>query len=326
MIISASYKTDIPCFYSEWFQNRLRAGFCKVSNAFNRGQVWTVSLRREDVDGFVFWTKNLGPFVPTLKAVRAAGHAFMIQYTINGYPRALESRVVDAGTSIDHMRLLAGEYGPRVGVWRYDTIVHTSITDRDFHLRNFERLAAKLEGASDEVVVSFAQFYKKTVRNMDEAARAENFTWSDPVAEDKLGLLSEMAAIARSRGFAPTLCSQPGLVVPGVGESRCIDARRLSDIAGREVSAPLKGGRAECGCFHARDIGDYDTCPHGCVYCYAVSSREAALRRYREHDPLADSLCRLMSGADNAQEPAVAAKLGKEKALAQLTLPLKGKR
>jgi hypothetical protein len=30
MIISASYKTDIPTFFGEWFINRLRAGYCKT--------------------------------------------------------------------------------------------------------------------------------------------------------------------------------------------------------------------------------------------------------------------------------------------------------
>jgi hypothetical protein len=27
MIISASYKTDTPAFYGDWFMNRLRAGY-----------------------------------------------------------------------------------------------------------------------------------------------------------------------------------------------------------------------------------------------------------------------------------------------------------
>lgn len=36
MIISASYKTDIPTFYGDWFVNRLRAGYCKTLNPYNR--------------------------------------------------------------------------------------------------------------------------------------------------------------------------------------------------------------------------------------------------------------------------------------------------
>ena len=53
MIISASYKTDLPAWYGEWFMNRLRAGFCEVANPYNN-VVSTVPLTRPEVNGFVF--------------------------------------------------------------------------------------------------------------------------------------------------------------------------------------------------------------------------------------------------------------------------------
>src|SRR5574337_2032539 len=99
MLISASYRTDIPTFYGEWFVRRLRAGYCKTVNYFNR-RISRVSLARSDVDGFVFWTKNAGPFLKYLDEIRDAGFPFVFQYTINGYPRALESSVVDAAQSV----------------------------------------------------------------------------------------------------------------------------------------------------------------------------------------------------------------------------------
>src|SRR5690242_17156658 len=101
MIISASYKTDIPTFYGEWFLNRLRAGYCKMTNPYG-GQVYTIDLRPEAVDGFVFWTKNVGPFLKVLPEVRAMGRPFVVQFAINGYPRELEHSVVDAEKSIEH--------------------------------------------------------------------------------------------------------------------------------------------------------------------------------------------------------------------------------
>src|ERR1019366_4482751 len=58
-----------------------------------------------------------------------------------------------------------------------------------------------------------------------------------------------------------------------VREARCIDTARLSAVGGAPVRAAQKGNRPECACFEARDIGEYDTCPHGCVYCYAVRNR-----------------------------------------------------
>lgn len=285
MIISASYKTDIPAFYGEWFRNRLRAGFCRMVNAFNRHQHYTVSLRRADVDGFVFWTKNLGPFLKSLKLVEAEGYPFMVQYTINGYPRALESRVVDAARAVGHMRELVDRFGPRVGVWRYDTIIFSTITPPDYHRRNFEALARRLEGVTDEVVLSFMQLYRKTRSNLDAAAVEHGFGWEDTVDDVKLKLLKDLVEMAQACGMRLTMCGQPEYIAQGAEIARCIDADRLADIAGRGFKAKLKGGRASCGCYKSKDIGDYDTCPHGCVYCYAVRNRELAVRRYREHDP-----------------------------------------
>jgi hypothetical protein len=177
-----------------------------------------------------------------------------------------------------------------VGVWRYDTIVFSSLTPPEFHLRNFERLAKAVEGATDEVVVSFAQIYRKTRRNMDAAARRAGFAWEDPEDSLKLSLGAQLAACAGARGMALTVCSQPAFLQPGVEAARCVDARRLEDIGGRPVRARRKGNRPGCGCFESRDIGAYDSCPQGCVYCYAVGSRALARQRFRSHDPQGEFL------------------------------------
>jgi len=58
VIISASRRTDIPAFYSDWFYNRLEKGYCTVFNPFNRNQVKYVSLKPDDVDVIIFWTKH----------------------------------------------------------------------------------------------------------------------------------------------------------------------------------------------------------------------------------------------------------------------------
>ena len=289
MLISASYRTDIPAFYGEWFRNRLRAGFCRVVNPYG-GPPSRVSLLPEDVDGFVFWTKNLGPFLPRLQEVHERGSPFVVQYTINGYPRALEYAVTDADRSVEHARLVADHYGPRVVVWRYDTVVFSSVTPRDFHVSNFERLTSALAGATDEVVVSFAQIYRKSRTNMDAAAALFGFSWKDPEEDEKLSLIGELASCARARGMQLTVCSQARYLKPGIEPARCIDAVRMADVAGRPVRARQKGNRPECACYESRDIGAYDTCPHGCVYCYAVRTRALARRRYREHDSAGEFL------------------------------------
>ena len=189
MIISASYKTDIPAFYGEWFLIRLNAGFCRMVNPFNKFQHYKISLRTEDTDGFVFWTKNATPFLTVLAEIHKRGFAFVVQYTINNYPRELESRVVDAEQSIKNMHTIAKLYGSKVGVWRYDTIILSSLTDLEFHRNNFRALAKSLEGSTDEVVVSFVQLYKKTLKNMNLSVKQKRFLPEEDMIDDRFEIL-----------------------------------------------------------------------------------------------------------------------------------------
>ena len=283
MIVSASYRTDIPAFYASWFLRRLRSGTCRVANPYG-GAPYEVSLAPGAVDGFVLWTRNVAPLLPDLDAVRLVA-PFIVQFTLTGYPRALETSVIAAEEAVEQLRELARRFGPRVAVWRYDPIVFTAELDGAAHEAGFAALARALAGTVDEVVLSVMHPYKKTRRNLDRAAGHHGFSWRDPPAEEKHQLLLRLAAIAREEGMVPTLCSQPELLGPGLGEASCIDAERLADVAQRPIAARISGNRPGCRCALSRDIGAYDTCPHGCVYCYAVADRDRAVANFRKHDP-----------------------------------------
>ncbi len=284
MIVSASYRTDIPAFYGDWFMRRLEAGVCRVRNPYG-GQTHEIPLDHAAVDGFVFWTRNPGPFRAALDEVAARGFPFMVQVTVTGYPRQLEASVLAPERVVALVDELARAYGPRVAVWRYDPLLITSLTPPDWHRRNFTELARAIAGKVDEVVFSCAQIYAKTRHNLNRAAAAHGFTWHDPPEADKRALLNELAEVARDLGLTATLCAQPELLSPGLVPARCIDAGRLSAVAGRAIGARTKGNRPGCLCAESRDIGAYDSCPHGCVYCYAVRNPGLAKRRYQTHDP-----------------------------------------
>ncbi|MCG8544587.1 MAG: DUF1848 domain-containing protein, partial [Alphaproteobacteria bacterium] len=131
MIISASYKTDIPAFYADWFMRRLAAGWCRMTNP-RGGQIYDVPLTPDAVDGFVFWTRNMRPLAARLDSVAAVA-PFIVQYTITGYPRALETSTVPPDRAAADLKALARRFGPRVAVWRYDPILFTSLTPADWH-------------------------------------------------------------------------------------------------------------------------------------------------------------------------------------------------
>lgn len=288
MIVSASYRTDIPAFYAGWFRRRLEAGMCRVANPYG-GADYEVSLRPQAVDGFVFWTRNLRPLLGTLDRVRAVA-PFVVQFTLTGYPRALESSVIAPEDAVAQLREVRRRFGARAAVWRYDPVVFAAGLDAAAHRTGFARLARALRGTVDEVVLSVVHPYRKTRRNLDRAAARQGFAWHDPPPEEKRALLADLAAIAADEGMAATLCSQPDLLVPGLAAARCIDAGRLSDVAQHRVAGATRGNRPGCRCAASRDIGAYDTCPHGCVYCYAVADRDRAVANFRRHDPEAAML------------------------------------
>ena len=291
MIVSVSSRTDIPAFYGEWFQRRLDAGYSISVNPFS-GLGYRVGLMPHEVDGFVFWTKNLGPFLSRLPVLKERGFPFVIQYTINRYPHALEPSVPRAGETVEHLRLVARTYGRRAGVWRYDPIILTNLTDFHFHRENFSQLAASLAGSVDEVTVSYASLdYRKTRRNLDRAERRGDFMVHDPEDAEKREFLADLASIAVGNGMKLSLCGQPQYLTPCVQEASCVDARRLSEVAGRSIVSRKPGHRGErCACDYSRDIGAYDTCLHGCAYCYALSDVHISRRFHRQHDPSAEWL------------------------------------
>ncbi|MBT4905620.1 MAG: DUF1848 domain-containing protein [Rhodospirillaceae bacterium] len=290
-IISASYKTDIPAFYGGWFRARRMAGSCEVRNAWN-GKTFQVSLRDEDCSGFVFWTRNVKPFRDELDRT-ARTHPFVVQYTVTGYPRSLERSVVASDNAISDIQDISICYGMDTIVWRYDPVVITDATPVAWHIDNFTRLAGALAGRVDEVVVSFAQIYRKTRRNLDHAARETGNGWTDPDDAAKHDLLARLNDIAKQSGLNLSLCAQPALA-HGLSAARCIDAARLDNVARSmghaPVSARTKGARPGCLCAESRDIGGYETCPHGCVYCYAVGNPDKARQAHKDHDPSAAML------------------------------------
>ncbi|MFT5488885.1 MAG: hypothetical protein ACI9JL_003644 [Paracoccaceae bacterium] len=284
MIVSASYRTDVPAFHADWFRARLADGVCTVANPYG-GKPSSVALRGDGVDGYVFWTRNAAPFAAALDDVAALDLPFVVQFTVTGYPRALDAHTPRAADAVAQITALAQKFGPRAVVWRYDPVVFTSITPADWHLRNFAGLAGKLSGSVDECVLSCAQIYKKTERRLNTAAKTHEFGWKDPNWDQKRELLSGLAELSADFGLKTTICSQPDALAGQVSDqltpARCIDAARLSDIAGYDILARQKGNRDGCLCAESRDIGSYDTCAHGCVYCYAVSDHDRAVEKLR---------------------------------------------
>lgn len=248
-------------------------------NPYNQ-QVYEISLRPQDVQAFVFWSRNYKPFLE-MGILDRLDTPFICHMSVTGYPRKLDQATIASDVAISQLIEISKKFGSKSVVWRYDPIVLTADMGADWHKENFARLAAALAGSVDEVIVSFVQFYRKTQRNFDRAG----FKAFDVSDEEKQVLLLALHDLASQNAMKLTLCAQPDLLVGAVEPAACIDVHRLNEIAGRDLYVKKVPHRKECGCVSSKDIGEYNTCPHGCLYCYAVEKRDLAKQRFQNHDP-----------------------------------------
>ena len=104
----------------------------------------------------------------------------------------------------------------------------------------------------------------------------------------KIDKLLKLAEISRNNDLSPTVCAQPHLLSDGIFPARCIDANRLNRIAiklgRRAIKVRERGNRPSCQCHESRDIGIYETCLHGCAYCYAVDDWQIAKENCIKHN------------------------------------------
>ncbi len=290
MIISASRRTDIPAFYGKWLLNRIRAGYCLVRNPFNPKFTYRVSLRPEDVDAIVFWTRYPVPFLRHLDELEQRGYHFYFLFTVTDYSRGLELHLPTLAARIAAFKRLSARLGPARVVWRYDPILLSRRFSFDFHRRLFEMLTTELAGFTDTVIVSLVDYYRKTLRNLSPI-RDELILHPEehPDFPQFMRDLAQMAACANMR--IQSCAEEVDLRPYGIPPGRCIDNERIRRLFGIEVPGRKDPHqRPQCGCVVSRDIGAYNTCPYGCLYCYATADVETALHKLRSHNPDAEWL------------------------------------
>lgn len=297
MIISASRRTDIPAFYSTWFMNRIQAGYCAVPNPFNIRQVAEVSLRPENVDVIVFWTRNPRPLFPHLAELDRRGYRYYFQYTLMDNPRPIDLKSPPVEAAIQTLRELASLIGPERVIWRYDPIVLSEATPLDFHAETHWRIAEALAGCTQRNVISIVDIYRKAQKRF-RTLRAQGIGVAEINADTMppgMGeLLQQMARTAQECGMQITSCAEEVDLRPyGIQPGKCVDDEYIARTFGLRLSGKKDPSQREaCGCVVSKDIGMYDTCLFGCQYCYATSSFETAKKNHEGHDPAAAALVR----------------------------------
>ncbi|HQH41615.1 MAG TPA: DUF1848 domain-containing protein [Bacteroidales bacterium] len=265
MIISASRRTDIPAWHAGWFIKQLRAGKTWVQNPFNPTVKREVSLKREDVDCIVFWTRNAKPLLPYLQEIKEAGYPVLFLYTITPYGDDLEPGFPPLEKRLSGLKELASRMPPGTVIWRYDPIILTPHYTENFHREKFEEIAQNLGNFTSRCIISFVQFYRKC-----RSFLMQNGAYN-PSADEKAELLRSLLQVARLHGIDLQTCSsEEDLSDSGVPAGACIDAKLINSLYRLNVETKKDPGqRKACLCSVSTDIGTYGTCRSRCVYCYA---------------------------------------------------------
>lgn len=304
-IISASRRTDIPHYFSDWFGERRKAGFAEYRTVYGGGKdgKFKVSLKNEDVLGYLFWTKFAGPFHEQLESLRSEGIPYVFQYTLTGYGKEIQPGIPERSEAIDDF-LRVSELLPAADAiqWRYDPILVSSDYNVDWHRNNFEQISEQLQGATRIVNVSFIEPYLKA---LSKAPDWQAIRWRRPdpvrhktalnkypglrsIGAEEDNLLIDLAEIARKRGIELRVCCNQEYERHFPTATCC--GLELFQVYGveieRRVSSLAPGpSRPGCRCLKTVDIGMDTTCPGGCFYCYVTTSIKRALKNYELHDP-----------------------------------------
>ncbi|WP_195341595.1 MULTISPECIES: DUF1848 domain-containing protein [Bacteroides] len=284
MILSVSRRTDIPAFYSDWFFNRLKEGFVCVRNPMNIHHISKIKITPDIIDCIVFWTKNPEKMLCRLEELR--DYNFYFQFTINPYSQSLELQVPKKEKVIDVFKKLSDKIGNDKVIWRYDPILFTNEIDTDYHIKYFEEIAKRLQHYTQRCVISFVDNYKKTENNL------KNTFARELTNNEIITLTTELVNIANSYNIEILSCAEEiDLEGLGVHHGKCIDDRIIEQITGYQLEAKKdKNQRQECGCIESIDIGEYNTCPHNCLYCYANFNKDSVLKKREKHNPLSPLL------------------------------------
>ncbi len=280
MILSASRRTDIPAFYFDWFLNRIEDGFLYVRNPFKPDMVKKVDLSAELIDVIVFWTKDSSKIFSKLDSLNKRGYSYYFLYTITPYDKIVEPFVPSLENSINTFIRFSSIIGPERVIWRYDPIIVSKDFNLDFHFKKFENMCYLLKNYTNRVIVSFLKLYKKNMSRLKNLGPIElNF-------KDKLLILERFKDISSYYGIELQTCAEPPeFKYSGIKAGKCIDNDLITKITGREISYNKDGSqRKECLCNKSIDIGDYNSCKHFCLYCYANSSHKRVESRIKRHN------------------------------------------
>lgn len=274
MILFASGRTDIPAFYSNWFINRVEAGFVDVRNPFNQKLVSRIYF--SDVDLIMFCSKNPLPMINKLDILKVP---VLFHVTITPYGKDVEPNIPDKRLIIEGVKKLSLVLGIDNVVVRYDPIFLSDKYNVDYHIKAFDKLCKNLNGYVNKIIVSFMDEYKN-VRSNKNILKYRAFTRED---YKKIG--EAFSKSAMDNGMSVQTCFEDeDLTQYGFVKGECLSHELAYILTGKKFKSSNVRKEKKCECVQMVDIGDYNSCMHMCKYCYANYDEKAVSSNFKRHD------------------------------------------
>lgn len=274
MILFVSGRTDIPAFYSNWFINRVKAGFVDVRNPFNQNLVSRIYF--SDVDLIMFCSKNPLPMINKLDTLKVP---VLFHVTITPYGKDVEPNIPDKRLIIEGVKKLSLVLGIDNVVVRYDPIFLSDKYNVDYHIKAFDKLCKNLNGYVNKIIVSFMDEYKN-VRNNKNILKYRAFTRDD---YKKIG--EAFSKSAMDNGMSVQTCFEDeDLTQYGFVKGECLSHELAYILTGKKFKSSNVRKEKKCECVQMVDIGDYNSCMHMCKYCYANYDEKMVSSNFKRHD------------------------------------------
>lgn len=276
MILNTGNRTDIPAFFSDWFFNRIQEGFVCVRNPYFPHQVTKYLLNPQVIDVLCFCTKNPKPMLSRLDLLKEYRQFWFV--TITPYNQTIEPNVPNKNEIIRSFIELSKKLGSQCVGWRYDPIFLNDYYTLEYHIRIFEQMCQRLSGYTHQCVISFIDLYQKTKKNFKDVKEVNE--------TDQIYLCQKFVEIGKKYDIEVYTCHEnEKLKTTGVNTSGCMNQQIIEKAIGCSLKIPkLNEARQGCSCLLNNDIGVYNTCLHGCLYCYANFDRYDVLKNAKSHN------------------------------------------
>ena len=255
---SLSRWTDIPASKWSWFKERLEQG---VMNGFDpRALVPSAwSLRPEDVQGLIFWTKDPRNLIKDAALLK--DFPLVIHLTLTGWTE-VEKNAPDLALGIKLLQETIATFGADRVVWRFSPIPQLMTHDV---LQRFTAISVAASHFGLRRV--YAAFLQENDRMPESRSKAE-----------RGALLWRMAERVQDLGIDLLLCQDDRVTL----ETALVDQPKNLKLGVCE-DGKIFGGTPpvmDCGCALSVDpFTINEACSVGCKYCYAADKSLSPKRR-----------------------------------------------